>query len=421
MSAPPQEASEAGALIRQLARQVSGSAQALFRAGGERRARWLASAFAHLSRADSELGREARMVLAQGSGLSEEMVEWALESALAPLTYEALRALEQSPLAPHPSAVRVAPGQLCVVVLAGNVVTGAARAVGWPLLFGWPVLAKASSGDDTLARLLEAALAEGDPELAGAFRVVTYAGAHEQLNAALFEQADAVSVYGGDDTVNTIRAQLGATVSFMAHGHGLGVAYVGRAVLAARETAQLAARALALDVAAYDQRGCLSPHTAWVERGGLVSPEQLAELVHDELSLLRTTLPRGPLSTERATAQLSWRSVGAMRGTLFEGDGFAVSYEDAGTLRLSPGYRNLQVIAVDSVQQLAGQLAPLGVHLKSIGYAGVAAQALLGQLAPRLAPRLCPLGQMQRPPVCSLHDGVAAWDGLLRWADGSTD
>lgn len=419
--------SEPVAALRSLASDVARAGERLHRAGPERRARWLASAFAHLSRADSELGREARTVLAAGSGLSEPMVEWALENALAPLTFEVLRELERSPQPPHPQALRARPGRLCVVVLAGNVVTGAARAVGLPLLFGWPVLTKASSGDDTLARLLEAALAESDPELGDAYRVITYPAEREELNAALFEQADAVAVYGSDHTVHSIRAQLGATASFIPHGHGLGAAFIARSALAARETAQLAARGLALDVAAYDQRGCLSPHVAWVERGGLVSPSHFAELVHAELSLLRTTLPRGRLPIDMAGAQLSWRGVGAMRGTLLEGDGFAVSFEDAGPLRVSPGYRNLQVIALDSAAQLADKLAPLGVHLKCLGFAGSLATsrdelvALARALPARVAPRVCTVGQMQRPPVHALHDGLAPWDGLLQWTDCLAD
>jgi len=407
--------------LRKLASEVSQNARVLWEAGGERRARWLANAFAHLSRTDTELARDARAALAQSSGLSEAMVEWALEKALAPLTFEALRELERRPTPPHPHAARVSPGQLCVVVLAGNVVTGAARAVGWPLLFGWPVLAKASSGDDTLARLLEAALAEGDPELAGAYRAVTYPAGAAGLNAALFEQADAVSVYGGDDTLNQIRAELGATITFMAHGSGLGAAFIGADALASREAAQLAARALAFDVAAYDQRGCLSPHVAWVQHGGWVSPAEFAALVHAELGLLRTTLPRGVLPRANAVAQLSWRGVGAMRGTLLEGDGFSVSYEDAGPLRVSPGYRNLQVIAVDSPRELGPKLATLGVHLKCLGYAGVPPDLLRALLPTRVAPRICPVGSMQRPPVDALHDGLPSWEGLLRWADVSTE
>jgi hypothetical protein len=394
--------------LRQLARMIADASEVLWSAGGERRARWLANAFAHLARSDSDLGREAVQVLAASSGLSEPMVRWALETTLAPLTFETLRELERAPTM-H-GCLRARPGRLCAVVLAGNVVTGAARAIGFPLLFGWPVLAKASSGDDALARLLEAALAEGDPELADAYRVVTYAAEQESLNDILFEQADAVIVYGSDQTVNIIRAQLNATVSFIGHGHGLGAAFIGRAA-----NAEEAAHALALDVAAYDQRGCLSPHVAWVERGG-TPPVEFASLVHRELAQLAVTLPRGRMPFDLAGTQLSWRGVGAMRGHLFEGDGYAVSCEEEGPLRVSPGYRNLQVIALDDAALLPSRLASLGSHLKTLGVAGVADVAALARaLPPGVAPRICALGQMQTPPPEALHDALPPWEGLLRW------
>ncbi|HEX5661228.1 MAG TPA: acyl-CoA reductase, partial [Polyangiales bacterium] len=366
---------------------------------------WLATAFAHIARADSELGREAVQVLAASSGLSEPMVRWAIDTTLGPLTFEALHALERAPTLA--GCVRARPGKLCAVVLAGNVVTGAARAIGYPLLFGWPVLAKASSGDDALARLMEAALAESDPELADAYRVVTYASQHEALTTLLLQQADAVIAYGSDQSVNTIRAQAGATASFVGHGHGLGVAFVGR-----EADYEAAAHALALDVAAYDQRGCLSPHVAWVERDGA----DFASLVQRELAQLAVTLPRGRMPYDLAGAQLSWRGVGAMRGQLFEGDGYAVSFEQEGPIRVSPGYRNLQVLAVDDASALPARLSPLGVHLKTIGVAGVRDVTTFARSLPAgVAPRICELGEMQIPQPEALHDALPPWEGLLRW------
>ncbi len=388
--------------LRELAATIRGAGDALWNAGAERRARWLATAFAHIAHADSELGREAVQALAASSGLSEPMVRWALDTTLGPLTFEALLAIERAP-----AGLRARPGRLCVVVLAGNVVTGAARAIGYPLLFGWPVLAKASSGDDALARLMEAALAESDPELADAYRVVTYASELEQLTAVLLQQADAVIAFGSDQTVNTIRAQISATASFVGHGHGLGVAFIG-----CDADLEAAAHALALDVAAYDQRGCLSPHVAWVERGGA----EFASLVQRELAQLAVTLPRGRMPYDLAGAQLSWRGVGAMRGQLFEGDGYAVSYEDDGPIRVSPGFRNLQVFGIADTRALTSKLAPLGVHLKCLGVAGLPDLTAFARTLPAgVAPRICALGEMQTPAPDALHDALPPWEGLLRW------
>ena len=410
--------SEAAPALRALASSVIDAGSQLHEAGGERRAEWLAAAFARLAHSAGEIGSDTCRLLSQSSGLSEPMVAWALETTLGPLTFESLRALEAAPVPPRGRATRARPGRLCAVVLAGNVPIAAARAVGIPLLFGWPVLCKAASDDDVLARLLEAALIESDPELGTAYRVVRFSAEDEAQATLLLEQADAVSAYGSDGTLQAIRARLAPTATFIGHGHGLGAALIARGALADRERARIAARGLALDTAAYDQRGCLSPHVAWVERGGEVTPAEFASLIHEELGVLGTSLPRGRLPVPAASAQLSWRGIGAMRGSLHEGQGFAVSFEDEGPLRVSPGYRNLQVLALEDASQLSAQLAPLGVHLKCLGLAGVPdPRTLLSLLPARVAPRLCNVGRMQRPDGHAAQDGLAPWDGLIRWTD----
>jgi hypothetical protein len=207
-------------------------------------------------------------------------------------------------------------------------------------------------------------------------------------------------------------------VAFIGHGHGLGAGFVGAGALVDEARAREAAGRLALDVAAYDQRGCLSPHVAWVMRGGEVSPAAFAELVHEQLAALAPKLPRGPLPFEVASAQLSYRGLAAIHGQLLEGDGFAISYEERANFRVSPGYRNLQLLCVDSLEELADRLAPLGVHLKCLGIAGLPdVEPLRRHLPARLAPRICPLGTMQTPPVDALQDGIPAWEGLVRWID----
>ncbi|HEY6877874.1 MAG TPA: acyl-CoA reductase, partial [Polyangiales bacterium] len=90
----------------------------------------------------------------------------------------------------------------------------------------------------------------------------------------------------------------------------------------------------------------------------------------------------------------------------------------SGPLRVSPGYRNLQVLALPDASQLAPRLAPLGVHLKALGVAGVPdLRAFASTLPARTAPRVCPLGQMQTPPHDASHDALPPYEGLLRWID----
>src|SRR5690606_37552957 len=131
-----------------------------------------------------------------------------------------IRALE----AEAPRAV-AAPARLAAVVLSGNVFTAPARALALPLLLGVPTLAKASSRDDSLARLLAGALDEVAPDLSPCLEIVTSRGGDTDV-PALVAQADVISVYGSDDTARAIRVAAPANTRVVVHGHGLGVAVV---------------------------------------------------------------------------------------------------------------------------------------------------------------------------------------------------
>ncbi|HEX6243964.1 MAG TPA: acyl-CoA reductase [Polyangiales bacterium] len=390
---------------------------ALWSAGVERRAHWLASALAELS-PNGALFAAALAPVARSAGLSEAMVRWALESTLAPYSAEALLAWERAIPLPSPRAVRARPGALCVAVLAGNVFTAAIRAVVLPLLLGMPVLAKCAAQDGAFVEWLARALTRADPELAAAFGYVTFSSEDQTLARALFDGADTVVAYGSDSTLRAIRAELRGDVDFIGHGHGLGAAFIDRGALQDQASAARAAEALALDVAAYDQRGCMSPLLAWVTTGQPVGPEAFARQLFEALGALARELPRGPLPLDVAGAQLAFRGVAALRGTLLEGDGFAVAYEGDGPLRVSPGYRNLLLLDLPNAEALPQRLAPLSVHLRCLGLAGVRdVGRLLAALPARAAPRVCTVGRMQQPPLTALHDGLSAWEGLVRYTD----
>ena len=367
----------------------------------------------------SAAGREARALLGQSTGLTPPMIDWALDHQIAIASPEALGRLAASLTSPRPGAV-AARARLAVTVLAGNVFTAAFRAVALPLLARVPVVAKASSRDDIFPRLLHAALGRADAEVAASYDVVTFEGGAEPFEDALFAQADVVAAYGSDTTLGDIRARLPATTTFVPHGHGIGAVYVPAGALVMTSDAEALVDRIALDVAAFDQRGCLSPHAVWVERGGAIGGRDLAALLADRgLDRRAAELPRGSLPTEVGAAQLQWRGVAAARGELFERDGYAVSWEGDSALRLSPGWRNVSVLECGGPADLGRRLAPLGVHLKALGVAGDPdhRRAAAESLPPPLAPRISPPGEMQTPPIDALADATSPWSGLVRWID----
>jgi acyl-CoA reductase-like NAD-dependent aldehyde dehydrogenase len=375
----------------------------------------LARAWAAIADPELALGRAARSELPGSTGLSLPMVAWALHGSMRTVSEASLREATRR-MAP-PEGTIAAPARLGVLVLAGNVFTACVQPWTLALLARAPLLVKASSRDDVLPRLFHAALAETAPELADACAVVSFPGGIPDLDAALVSRADVVSVYGSDATLGSLRARLAASTAFVPHGHGLGAGFVGRDALTSEESARRAAEAFSLDVAAYDQRGCLSPHAIWVERGAPIDAMAWSRMLFEALEGRARSLPRGPLTPALGAAQLQWRGVAAVRGELLEGDGWAVACEPGGALRVSPGYRNVLVLEADDPRDFTRRLGSLGVHLKCVGVAGTSAlrAALAGSLAPPLAPRVCEAGRMQLPGLLSLADGRPPWEGLQRF------
>ncbi len=220
--------------------------------------------------ADPELapGRAARSTLPESTGLTLPMVAWALSATFQRAGEEELLEAARR-MAPPPSTLS-APARLSVLVLAGNVFTACVQPWSLALIARAPLLVKASSRDDVLPRLFHAALTEVDPELADACAVVSFPGGTPELESVLLTRADVVSAYGSDATLGSIRTRLRATTTFVPHGNGVSLCFVPAAMLESDEVARRAADAVALDVAAYDQRGCLSPHAVAVERGGRI-------------------------------------------------------------------------------------------------------------------------------------------------------
>jgi len=388
--------------LREALVDLAAAGDALRRRTPAQLAEGLADAWERIADPERALGRAARGRLPASSGLTLPMVAWALSTTLGDAR-ASLAELAHRMQAP-PGTV-AAPYPLGAMILAGNVFTACVQPLSVGLLARTPLLVKASSADDVLPRLFVDALREVDPELAAAVLVVSFPRGTEALEATILHHASVVSVYGSDPTLAAVRARIDANTAFIAHGHGLGLGWVD-----ADADLERAAERFALDVAAYDQRGCMSPHAIAVERGG----ERFAKELGRALERLSSELPRGPLSTAAGGLQVQWRGVAAARGVLHEGDGWAVSFEPGAGPRLSPGARNVMVCEVDSFERLASRASLVGPHLKAIGVAGDL-ERVARALPAGLSPRVCPAGTMQTPGLLAYADGLPPWEGWQRY------
>lgn len=349
-----------------------------------------------------------RCELQAETGLSMPMIEWGLVTSLS--------SLRHAPLAELASAVPPdAPHELIGVVLAGNVFVAAVRGLALPLLVGARVIAKSASGEGAFARAFLRALTQADPAVGAHLAVVEFSRDDALAAEALCTSVDALAVYGSDETVEQLRRRCtGARV--IAHGHGLSAAFVARSALGSAEQAARTAERVALDISAYDQHGCLSPHFVLVEPGGAVQPQAFAQLLAAEaLPALAQLLPPGRPTLQERAEHMQWQAAAAVRGELYVHDSHAVSFEDP-PVRPSPGGRQISVYACAELGALRALLEPFSEHLKCVGVAGSKAErsAVAAVLQTFCSAQVCRSGEMQSPAFDAWADGVPPLAGLVR-------
>jgi hypothetical protein len=185
--------------------------------------------------------------------------------------------------------------------------------------------------------------------------------------------------------------------------------------------------AAADDVVAWDQLGCLSPHVFYVQRGGEVAPEQFAEMLGEELDRREAAEPRGDLPQETAAAIASRRAIYEVRAahspeTMLwrsrDSTAWTVVYEADARFAMSCLHRFVYVkAAADLTEALHGADAVRG-QVSTVGLANNEKTVeLTMQLARWGVTRVCPIGQMQNPPLAWRHDGRPALGDLVTWTD----
>jgi hypothetical protein len=372
----------------------------------EQRAQWLAKSADQLLHQVDQQGT----ALARSSGLSPPMVSWAAKTTLRTIEQKGLAAL-----AARAEDPRATPIAMLAVILAGNVFTACIRASVVPLLLGVPVLLKSSSRETLFPAMLADALRRVNPQLGAALDVVTFEGGDPESEAALVEAAEAVAVYGSDQTVASIGKRSGGR-EVIGHGHGVSAAYCAREALAEAHIEDTV-KNLALDIGAYDQRGCLSPQVVYVQADERCPALAFAHrLAAEGLEPLGQKLPRGPLPPSVGAVQAQWRGLAEVESTLITGPSYAICIRPGGLPRWSPGYRNVTVMPVESAAEALKLMEPFATSLKCLGTDDPSRADVESRLArsDSLRAYVCNLGRMQTPPLDAPADGRPVWHGLLR-------
>lgn len=300
----------------------------------------------------------------------------------------------------------------------GVTVTSIIRA----LLVKSPVLAKPGAGDVALTTRFARELHRADDRLRDALAVQYWPGgdpgwkAWEREALAL---ADQVVVYGGDDTIESIRARTPAATRLIEHANRLGVAIVDPGTAA--DADRHAARAVAL----FDQKGCVSTHLI-LFLGNHGDAARWCGRLAAALEALASTLPPAAASEGELSARHQLRGRLAVKRAVSGDIRFWAGNAAAWTVALAPpellepvGGRTAWVVPVPDLAGCQQVLAPLARVLQTVGITGLGARrhACAEALAAVGATRIVPLDQVPFPDSDWLHDGSRPLGELVRWAE----
>ncbi len=328
------------------------------------------------------------------------------------------------------SSIVTAPTFL-VHITAGNLPCPALMSIALGMLTRSAQFVKTASGTALLPRLFAHSLYSVEPKLAACLEVAEWKGGNVALEDALFAEADCVTATGSDESLQQVCRRLPARTQFLGYGHRLSFAYITAEAFSGGNLGKLVAGATT-DITAWNQLGCLSPHVIYVQEGGLVTAEKFAELLAEELARREETEPRGELPVAAAAAIAARRSLYEIRAACSPDAGaetrlwcsqgttaWTVVYESDPQFQLSCLNR---FIYVKPAKDLSAALQHAESVRGKVSTVGIAApdhelRHMVLELARWGATRVCPLCQMQNPPLTWRHDGRPALADLVSWTD----
>ena len=236
----------------------------------------------------------------------------------------------------------------------------------------------------------------------------------EDLDDEWLDVAEAVIVFGSDETVEHFRDLVRPDQVFVPHGHRVSFGVV---LDPTAEAAKLAAR----DVSLFDQQGCLSPHGIYVAGDA----KGFCELLAEEMAVFDNHTPRRELSVGEAAEVMRLRSSYAFREAsdsrvkVWQSEGnthWTVIYEQEAQFAASCLNRVVFVKPLPEAEAMESALAMVGDYLSTISIWPFSIEEAekwsgLG------ASRICPLGKAQEPSVFWHQDGGQVLAPLVRWVD----
>ncbi len=353
--------------------------------------------------------------IAERTGYSVPVVEYALDRLFFSIAFDALAAAiadelgeleildDFRPRAGRTDAWAMPIGSVCVISSRTTIGVALPAAV-FALCAKCDVLVK--DREDYLISAFFETLHEQRAEFREGARAELWSS-HDETAPAL-ESFDAVVAFGKTETLATIRNALQPEARFITFGSRASAGYVSREALSATAPAKDIARQAARDIILYETEGCLSLHVLFVENGGVVGAAEFAALLDKEIAIADVEFPRGAAAARR-TADISHaRALTAFRK----------STGATGVLDAPPPFlpRLANVVVVRDPAEALEYVRRHRLALEGFAIAGDRFDLIaLGVNAG--AVRLSNFGELQDPPLHGNHGGRPRIGEFVKWID----
>lgn len=221
------------------------------------------------------------------------------------------------------------------------------------------------------------------------------------------ETADAVIVFGTDETVELLRQKTSANQIFAGYGNKWSGAIVFEDP--AFESVPLLAR----DVCLYDQMGCLSPQIVFVH--DCVDPRLYAAKLNAAIESEPRDQTTANLSLEDRQTIRKWHDMYRWKAAVHDSVAFWLHVAFDGTPaapQLTCLHRHVLILPFSR----SPEIGSLATSLSTLGLWPFTSENI--HLCTSLgASRLCPIGKMQFPLPTWHQDGFPALGRLVRWMD----
>ncbi len=391
---------------------------------------WIDQAVTRWRDPSDPIRQEAEAVLPQVCGLSKEMVQVVLDDLFKNLTGSVLLQLLESELVEPNLLDRFCPKKksnvmtraygapLITHILPGNVLGVSVVSLVCGLLVKSANLLRVSREELLLTTLFAQTLQAVWPEMAQTVVVLTWDKAELELTKAAFEKANLVIAYGNNETISAISPLVPQGRLRVFHGHKLSFGVIAR-----ESICDALAQKVAIDISLYDQRGCLSPHLYYVESGGETSVLDFATQVAEALDAFAKKWPKGKVSPDEASKVQQLRGAVVSKGgkcfSSLKGVDWTVLYDPDPEFIASPLSRTIWIKPLQDFSTVMPLLEPIGDLIQAIGIdiPEDRALTLLESISKIGGCRICPIGEMQSPPLNWHHDGGFRLLPLLRFVD----